>query len=63
MSEFGSSTEGATSKRKTVVIVSVVVPITTAVILAVVTDTDSCLYHRTSQKTQKIDFYQHKLRR
>ena len=42
-SDFGSSTEGADSKRKTVVIVSIDIPIMTIVILALVIVTAVCV--------------------
>ena len=42
-SEFGSSTEGADSKRKTVVIVSIAIPIMTVVVLALVIVTAVCI--------------------
>ena len=42
-SEFGSFTEGADSKRKTVVIVSIIIPIMTVVVLALVIVTAVCI--------------------
>ena len=54
-SEFGSSTKGANSKRKTVVIVSVVIPITFSVVLALVIVTSVCIViHR--KKRRRLTF-------
>ena len=53
-SEFGSSTEGASSKRKTVVIVSVVIAVTVIISLTLAIVTIVCVIRR--KKHRRLTF-------